>query len=55
MEEEYQAQLMARRRRLSDLLNQEVEDWRNEMLNRVETVEQRKEKYISYLYLIFIH
>lgn len=42
---EYDEQLVSRRKKLADLYNREIEEWRNEVLSRVETQEDRKQRF----------
>ncbi|CAM9314162.1 unnamed protein product [Ascophyllum nodosum] len=39
--------LLARRRRLADLYNEEMERWEHEVMNRAETVEERKQRILE--------
>ena len=39
---EYSDALLARRRQLAELFNEEMENWKLEALSRVETMEERK-------------
>jgi glucose-6-phosphate dehydrogenase assembly protein OpcA len=41
---EYESQLLERRRRLADLYNDEIVQWRKEVLAKVETPEDRKQR-----------
>ena len=44
---EYEDRLLDRRRRLADLYNDEIVQWRKEVLAKVETPEDRKLRYIT--------
>jgi len=51
----YEQNLLERRRKLANLYNNEIEQWRREVLAKVETTEDRKERYsLKDLYLYFV-
>ena len=47
---EYEDNLMKKKSKLADLYNREMEDWRNEILSRVETAADRKARYQKLYY-----
>jgi len=49
---EYEEQLIIRRKKLADLYNREINEWRNEVLSRVETQEDRKQRIMERAYAL---
>ena len=47
---EYEDNLISRRKRLADIYNYEIEQWRSEVLVKEETIEERKAKYAQAMY-----
>ena len=47
MREEIAQNLEKRRQRLADLYNDEMDDWRSEVMSSVETQEDRKARFVS--------
>jgi hypothetical protein len=43
---ENQRALLSRRQQLAELYNNEMQGWENEVLSRVETLEDRKARYV---------
>lgn len=41
---EYEDRLIDRRKKLAEIYNQEIEQWRREVLAKEETIEERKQK-----------
>jgi hypothetical protein len=41
---QYEDNLLHRRRKLADLYNREMDQWRREVLSKVETMQDRKER-----------
>ncbi len=52
---EYEARLYERRKQLAALYNREMEGWKEEALSRVETVEERKQRYDYFLHLVICY
>lgn len=46
LNDQAQERLLQRRRRLADLYNSEMEAWTNAIMNNVETLEERKQRYV---------
>ena len=46
LNDQAQERLLQRRRRLADMYNSEMEAWTNAIMNNVETLEERKQRYV---------